>query len=481
MPSVAPARTPRGVVVVFIGLCIGMMLGAIDATIVATALPSIVRELDGEQQLSWIATAYLLFLMASTPLYGKLGDLYGRKRIFQIAILIFLTGSMLAGLSRTMGQLVACRAVQGMGAGGLSSLGMAITADIVAARERGRFLGYQGLMFSIASVGGPFVGGVVVDHLSWRWIFYVNVPVGLLALLIVSSRLHVVYPRVPHAVDYLGATLLVGCVMSLVLVTSLGGDEVAWGSPLIVILSALVPVLLVAFIARERRAPEPVLPLRLLRNPILAVAATVNGLSALLFFATIYFLPVFFQQVKGVSPTRSGLLLIPFMLGTVTGTISSGRAVTRTGRYKPFPVAGGVVMVAGVLLLSTAGTGTSIASVAAYGAILGLGLGLALQVLLLAGQNAVPPRHLGTATSTVIFARALYGSVGLAVLGTILVNRLEFHRASVSDATAYAESLQVVFLAALPVAVAALVVTLLLREIPLVDVDHVEVAPSLAP
>jgi EmrB/QacA subfamily drug resistance transporter len=474
-----PARTSRQVSVVFVGLCIGMMLSAIDATIVATALPSIVRDLDGESHLSWVATAYLLFLMASTPLYGKLGDLYGRKRIFQAAILIFLAGSVLAGLSRDMGQLIACRAVQGLGAGGLSSLAMAITADIVPARDRGRFLGYQGMLFSVASIGGPFVGGVVVDHLSWRWVFYVNVPVGLAALAIVSGNLHVAYRRVAHAVDYAGAALLVGCVTSLVLVTSLGGDEVAWGSPLIVALGALVPALLAAFIARERRAPEPVLPLPLLRNPILAVAAIVNGLGALLFFTGVYFLPVFFQQVKGVSPTRSGVLLIPFMLGTVAGTIGSGRAVTRTGRYKPFPVAGGAVMAAGVLLLASAGTQTSIATVGVYAAILGIGIGLVLQVLLLAAQNAVPPRDLGTATSTVIFARALSGAVGLAVFGTILSNRLDFHRPRMGEAAAYAHSLQVVFLAALPVALAALVVTLFLREIPLQDVAHV--GPAATP
>ena len=283
----------------------------------------------------------------------------------------------------------------------------------------------------------------------------------------------------PHAVDYPGAALLVGCVTSLVLVTSLGGDEVPWGSPLIVALGALVPLLLVAFVARERRAPEPVLPLRLLRNPILAVAAVVNGLSALLFFTGVYFLPVFFQQVKGVSPTRSGGLLIPFMLGTVVGTISSGRAVTRTGRYKPFPVAGGAVMAVGVLLLSSAGTHTSIATVGAYAAILGIGIGLVLQVLLLAAQNAVPPTDLGTATSTVVFARALSGAVGLAIFGTILTNRLGFYRARVSAPAAYSQSLHVVFLSALPVALAALAVTLLLREIPLHDVAHL--GPAATP
>ena len=472
------ARTPRQVYVVFVGLCIGMMLSAIDATIVATALPSIVRDLNGERYLSWVATAYLLLLMASTPLYGKLGDLYGRKRIFQTAILIFLAGSILAGLSRNMGQLIACRALQGLGAGGLASLAMAITADIVPARDRGRFLGYQGLMFSVASIGGPFVGGVVVDHLSWRWVFYINMPVGLAALAIVSGNLHVAYRRVPHAVDYAGAALLVGCVTSLVLVTSLGGDEVSWGSPLIVALGALVPVLLAAFIARERRAPEPVLPLRLLCNPILAVAAIVNGLAALLFFMGVYFLPVFFQQVKGITPTRSGVLLIPFMLGTVAGTISSGRAVTRTGRYKPFPVAGGAVMAVGVLLLSGAGTQTSIATVGVYAAILGAGIGLVLQVLLLAAQNAVPAADLGTATSTVVFARALNGAVGLTVFGTILTNRLGFYRARVGEASAYAHSLHVVFLSALPVALAALVVTLFLREIPLHDVAHLDLAAT---
>ena len=466
--------------VVFVGLCVGMMLSAIDATIVATALPSIVRDLHGESHLSWVATAYLLLLMASTPLYGKLGDLHGRKRIFQVAILIFLAGSMLAGLSRDMGQLIACRAVQGLGAGGLASLAMAITADIVPARDRGRFLGYQGLMFTVASIGGPFVGGVVVDHLSWRWVFYVNLPVGLAALAIVSGNLHVAYRRVPHAVDYAGAALLVGCVTSLVLVTSLGGEDAAWGSPLIVSLAILVPVLLAAFIARERRAPEPVVPLRLLRNPILAVAAVVNGLSALLFFAGVYFLPVFFQQVKGVSPTRSGVLLIPFMLGTVVGTITSGRAVTRTGRYKSFPVAGGAVMVLGVLLLASVGTQSSIATVGVYAAILGIGIGLVLQVLLLAAQNAVPAGDLGTATSTVIFARALSGAVGLALFGTILTNRLAFQRTrGLGEAAAYAQSIQMVFIAALPVALAALVVTLFLREIPLHDTAHL--GPAATP
>jgi EmrB/QacA subfamily drug resistance transporter len=497
-PTRGVALTSRQLALVFAGLMLGMLLAALDQTIVATALPTIVGELGGLNHLSWVVTAYLLTSTASTPLYGKLSDLYGRKQLFQLAIVMFLAGSVLAGLAQNMTQLVAFRAVQGLGAGGLISMAMAIIGEVVSPRERGRYQGWLGAVFGLASVAGPLAGGLLTDNLSWRWVFYVNVPVGLVALGFTTFALNLPFRRREHAIDYVGAALLVAGVTSVLLVTVWGGGQYAWDSPLILGLAASGLVLLTVFFAWERRAAEPILPLHLFRNRVVAVATGMMFLIGLALFGAIVFLPVFLQLVAGASATNSGLLLLPLMGGIIVTSVVTGRLITRTGRYKIFPVVGTFLILTGFALLATIGVGTSQALVSTYMVVLGAGIGANMQVLVLAVQNAVRPRDLGTATSTASFMRSLGASFGTAIFGAILNARLTTELARLLPAGAlprgldpealqgspaqllalppavrdglvhaFANSIHTVFLAALPIGVLLVLVVWLLPELPL--------------
>jgi EmrB/QacA subfamily drug resistance transporter len=365
--------THRQVLIVLSGLMLGMLLAALDQTIVATALPTIVSELGGINHLSWVVTAYLLASTSSTPLYGKISDLYGRKGVFQAAIVIFLIGSALSGLAQNMGELIAFRALQGLGAGGLMALAMAIIGDIVSPRERGRYQAYMGAVFAFASVAGPLLGGFFVDHLSWRWVFYINLPVGAVALVVTSVVLDLPFHRGRRAIDFLGAGLLVGSVTSILLVTVWGGDQYAWTSPEIIGLTVAGLVLLGLFLARERRAPEPVLPLELFRDEVFSVGSALLFIQGLVMFGAIVFLPLYFQVVKGASATMSRLLLVPLMARVLTSSIGSGRLISRSGRYKLFPIVGTALCTIGMLLFSRLDADSSLTESSLYMLVLGLG------------------------------------------------------------------------------------------------------------
>ena len=423
-PAVPRPAAPARVGVIFSGLMLVMLLAALDSTIVATALPTIVGDLGGLEHLSWVTSAYLLAQTAVTPLYGKLGDQLGRKRVLQSAIVLFLIGSALCGLAGSMNELIAFRAIQGLGAGGLIVLVQATVGDIVSPRERGRYQGLFGAVFGVASIGGPLLGGLIVEHASWRWIFYVNIPVGLAALVVLGATLPDVSTRTRPAIDYLGTGLLAGALSGIVLVASLGGTTWAWGSPQVVIVSVVAIVLIVVFVRVERRALEPVLPIAVLRNGVFRIAAPLSLIVGFALFGSVTFLPLFFQTVFHSSPTGSGLRLIPLMGGLLLTSIASGRIISRTGRYKVFPVVGTAVMTVGLVLLSRLDVSTSALAADAYLLVLGLGLGMVMQVLVLAVQNAVDYSVLGAATSGVTLARGIGGSVGAAIFGTIFSSRL---------------------------------------------------------
>jgi len=493
------------ILVVFSGLMLGMLLAALDQTIVATALPTIVGELGGLSHLSWVVTAYLLTATASTPLYGKISDLYGRKIVFQAAIVIFLAGSILAGLSQNMAELIAFRGIQGLGAGGLMVMALAIIGDVVSARERGRYQGYMGAVFAVASVAGPLLGGFFVDNLSWRWVFYINMPIGIVALVVTSSVLRLPFVRRPHKIDVLGSTLLVMAVTSVLLVTVWGGSEYEWASPVIIGLIALAVVATALFIVQERRAEEPVLPLGLFRNSVFRVTSAAGFIIGLTMFGAIVFLPLFLQVVNGVSPTRSGLLLLPLMAGLLVASIGSGRAIVRIGRYRPFPIAGTMVVTIGLYLFTRLDQNTSRLTASLYMVVVGVGIGLVMQVLVLAVQNAVEHRDLGTATSSAAFFRSMGGAFGVAIFGAIFTNRLtaelarlipgigtgsvSFDPASLQGSPeqianlpppihdgvieAFSNAIHGVFVWALPFAVVAIVLSLMLKEIPLREHAHV--------
>ncbi|MGO9488085.1 MAG: MDR family MFS transporter [Solirubrobacteraceae bacterium] len=421
-----PARpaAERQLGLIFSGLMLVLLLAALDSTIVATALPTIVGDLGGLTRISWVTSAYLLGQTAVTPLYGKLGDQLGRKRVLQSAIVLFLIGSALCGLSTSMTELIAFRALQGTGAGGLIVLVQASIGDVVPPRERGRYQGLFGAVFGVASVAGPLLGGLIVEHFSWRWIFYVNIPIGLLAITMISITLPSAGTRSRPSIDYLGAGLLAAAISAIVLIASLGGTTWPWGSAQVIGVAIAAAALLAAFIAVERRAKEPVLPLSLLHDSVFRVASLLSLIVGFALFGSITFLPLFFQTVFHSSPTGAGLRLIPLMGGLVITSVISGRMISRTGRYKLFPIMGTAVMTVGLLLLSKLNRNTSAAAADGSLLVLGLGLGMVMQVLVLAVQNAVDYSVLGAATSGVTLARGIGGALGAAVFGTIFSSRL---------------------------------------------------------
>jgi EmrB/QacA subfamily drug resistance transporter len=485
--SSGPAALPRRqVLIVFSGIMLGLFLAAIDQTIVATALPTIVGDLGGLNHLSWVVTAYLLAETVSTPLFGKFGDLYGRKRLFQAAIVVFVIGSGLSGLAQSMGQLIAFRAVQGIGAGGLIVLAMALIADVVSPRERGRYQGYFGAVFGAASVAGPLLGGFLTDHLSWRWAFYVNLPLGILALFVTSAVLPRTAPRRKVRIDWAGTLLLSAAIVCVVLLTTWGGVDYAWGSPTIIGLGVAAAVLGAAFVVVERRAPEPAMPLRLFRVRTFNIGAAVSFVIGMAMFGAITYLPTFLQVANGASASNSGLLLIPIMGGMLVASIAAGQTITRTGRYRRFPIAGTALTGLGLFLLSTLDTGSSRWESGLYMVLLGAGIGLVMQILVLAVQNEAPVADLGVATSSVTFFRAVGGSVGVALAGAVFNGRIsdllgdaaptgmtpaQISQLPAADRTvlagAFADAITPIFLYAVPLLVVGFLVTLLLRERPL--------------
>lgn len=499
-PGPLPELTHRQILTVLTGLMLGMLVAALSQTIVATALPTIVGELGGQEQLSWVVSATLLAATASTPLWGKLSDLYGRKGTFQVAIVGFILASLASGFAQNMAELIAFRAVQGIGIGGLMALSQAIIGDVVSARERGRYQGYVGSVFGLATIAGPLIGGFLVEHLSWRWTFWAVIPVGLAALVVTQRVLRLPFPRRPHSIDWLGAFFIVASVSALLLMLSLGGKEFAWNSGWTYGLVAVSLLTLLLAVWQERRAAEPIMPPHLFANHTFVMTSLAGLIVGVAMFGAIIFLPQYLQIVKGESPTASGLLTLPLMIGLIAASVVSGRMISRNGRYKIYPVVGLAVAAVGIGLMSLLTVDTSLVLAGVYMFVAGTGIGLVMQVLVLATQNAVEPEDLGVATSGATFFRSLGGAMGVAVFGALLTHRLrETIPARLADAgvppsglagggpalgspeqiwllpepvrtaviTGFADALQTTFLAGVPFAVVGFFVVLFIRELPL--------------
>lgn len=425
----------RGLGLIIIALMLGMLLAALDQTIVSTALPTIVSDLGGLEQLSWVVTGYMLASTVSTPLWGKLGDQFGRKKLFIAAIVIFLIGSALCGLSQSMGQLIAFRSLQGLGGGGLMVLAQAIVGDVVSARDRGKYQGWFGGVFAVSSIVGPLLGGLFVDHLSWHWVFYINLPLGVIALVVIVAVLPGDDTRTAHKIDYAGVVLLGAATSCLVLIATWGGTTYAWSSPVIIGLAVAALVLLVAWGLVERRAAEPVMPLGLFKLRAFSMSSIVGFVVGFGMFGALTYLPLYLQTVHGVSATLSGVYLLPMMAGMLLMSIVSGQIISRTGRYRFLPIAGTGIATVGMGLLSTLTEHSSLFTLGVYLLVLGIGLGMTMQVLVIIVQNAVEFKDLGVATSGATFFRMIGGSFGVATLGSVFSSTLNDELARVLATT----------------------------------------------
>jgi len=497
-------KSHEEIMVIIVALMLAMLLAALDQTIVATALPRIATDLHGLNKLAWVATAYLMTSAIATPLYGKISDQFGRKKIFMSAIVIFLIGSALCGLSQNMNQLVAFRALQGIGAGGLISLSMTIVGDVVSPRQRGKYLGYFGAVFAISSVAGPLLGGLFTDDLSWRWVFYINIPLGIIALSVITTRLHLPVRKSDKRIDYVGAVLLALAVVPIILATVWGGVTYPWGSSTIFGLFAGGIIAAIIFALWERKAPEAIIPTHLFKNDIFSVSVILSLLAGIALFAAILFIPEYQQIVRGYSAVKSGLLLLPLVVGMLTALITSGRLITKWGHYRIFPIFGTLVTAFGIWLFSHLTLQTTQLQLTLWMLVVGIGVGSFLQVMTLAVQNAVPRTELGVATATATFFRSMGSALGGAIFGAILTNRLAYHlnqllphsgiggsvsglaknvQNGVSPAVinklppsishdiyeAFVLSFHDLFILAIPVLLLAFVVALFLRETPLRD------------
>jgi EmrB/QacA subfamily drug resistance transporter len=485
----------REVMIVLPGLLLAILLAMLDNLIVSTALPRIVGDLGGVAHLSWVVTAYILASTITTPFYGKLGDMYGRKKFFVAGIIIFLIGSALSGLSQTMAELIAFRALQGLGAGGLMVGAMATLGDIVAPRERGKYMSYMMVVMMLATIGGPLLGGFITTNFSWRWIFYINIPVGGAALVYLMATLHVPAKKVSHKIDYLGGSLLAVAATSLILLATWGGTEYRWGSGQIIGLGLLTVAATAGFLLTETRAAEPMLPLHVFRNKNFSVTMALTFLTGLAMFGALTFLPLYQQTVQGASPTLSGLMLTPMMLGVTVTSIVAGQVTTRTGRYKIFPILGGAIMGLGMYLLTGLGVDTTKTTSALYYVVLGLGMGFLMQMVSLIAQNSVQQKDMGVASSARMFFQQIGGSLGVAAFGAVFARRLTESLAAAAGTgvhisasggqldpatvdklptvvkhdvfVAIAHAVQGVFIWALPAAVLIFVLALLIKEVPL--------------
>ena len=495
-PSAADAGaqwlTHRQIMIILPGLLMAMLLAMLDQLVVGTALPRIVGDLGGVSHLSWVVTAYVLASTITTPFYGKLGDMYGRKRFFIFAIVIFLAGSALSGLSQSMVELITFRAIQGLGAGGLMVGAMATIGEIVPPRQRGKYISYFMVVMMLATVAGPLVGGWITTAFSWRWIFYINLPLGGAALVYVIATLHMPVRRVEHRIDYLGGILLGVIATSVILVATWGGTEYSWASAPVLGLVALAVVAFVSFIAAEKRAAEPMLPLHVFKNRNFSLTMVLTFFVGLALFGAITFLPLYQQTVQLASPTVSGLLLTPMMVGSAATSIIAGQVVSRTGRYKLFPVIGGAVMAVGMFMLSRLGVSTSRLDTSLDYVVLGLGMGFVMQMVSLIAQNSVGLKDMGVASSARMFFQQMGGSLGVAAFGAVFASRLnsamtasggKFHvsGSSLDPATvtslpaaerhevfiAIAHAVQGVFVWVAPATVLIFVIALFIKEVPL--------------